>query len=385
MDSSEIILGIDLGTSYSTAAAVIGNEVYFALDARGEATFPSVVHFPAKGPPVVGHDAEKFRATDPQNTLYGIKRIVGRPFDSPAVRLLDHSATFRLKAAGKGEPVISTQAGDHSASEVASIILRHLRERAEARFKKKITKAVLTVPVTAPTQVHDAMVRCGRMAGLEVLKVLTEPCAGAISRGRVATSGAPLLVYDFGGGTFDAAIVQQVSGKLRVLASSGDECLGGDDFDALFARFVGDKLEGTFHKDFTRDAVIWDRIQRTCERVKRALSTSAEAKFSVKDLFRLGGVEQHLEAVIRREQLTPVWAELVERSILCAQESLTQAQLSPEQLGLVLLIGGTSYLPQVRAAVPRAFGPQCVLETDPQTAVARGAALVAAHPEILIA
>ena len=382
---SEIVLGIDLGTSYSSAAAVVNGRLHFALDNRGEACVPSVVHFPRSGPILVGADADRLRASDPANTVFGIKRLVGHSADSPAARLLDACSAFKIKAQPGGEAAVVVRSGEHGATEVAALILRHLRERAEARFQRRIGKAVLTVPVGATQGVREAMARAGRIAGLEVLRIVSEPCAGAVARlGNASWGAAPLLVYDFGGGTFDAAVVQGQAKQLRVLSAGGDDCLGGDDFDLAFARWIANGVHRTRSVDVTLDAILWDRIQRQCELVKRALSSSSEARFQVKDE-RGAGAGQHLDYLVRREHLVQPWSELVQRSVAAAVETVRAAGVETGDLGAILLIGGTSYVPQVRAAVAQAFPRPCIVEEDPQTAVARGAALLAAAPDLLAA
>jgi len=385
--SSELVLGVDLGTTYSTAAVVIDGRYHYAVDGRGEAAIPSVVHFPKAGPPVVGSDAVRLRATDPQNTVVGIKRVIGRPADSPAVRLLDQVAAFKLKAQGRAEASVVVRSGEHSASEVASLILRYLRERAELRFGRRVQRAVLTVPALATVEVKEAMVRCGKMAGLEVVRLVAEPCAGGVARGMGAAGvgSAPVLVYDFGGGTLDATVLQRDGLHLKVLSAGGDDCLGGDDFDTAFARWVASGVYRLQGVDITRDAVVWDRIQRQCELVKRALSSAPEARFQVRDAFSVGGRAQHLDYMVRREHLAPHWAELVDRSIATAAQTVDQAGITDlDRLGAVLLIGGTTFVPMVRVGVAQAFPRPCVFEDDPQTAVARGAALLAGDPSLLV-
>jgi molecular chaperone DnaK len=381
--SSELVLGIDLGTTYSTAAAVIGGKVHFALDARGEACIPSVVHFPRSGPAVVGADADRLRSTDPQNTVFGVKRLIGRSADSPQARLLDACAGFKLKPQGADEAAVVVRTGTYAASEVAACLLRYLRERAEARFGRRFAKAVVTVPVTATDAVRDAMVRCGRMAGLDVLRIVSEPCAGAVAGAAVGVEGAaPLLVYDFGGGTFDATVVRRVDGRIQALSATGDDCLGGDDLDLAFARWIASGVHRVHRHDVTRDVVTWIRIQRHCELVKRALSAAGEARYHVADAL---GTGRDLDLVVRREHLIPEWSELVTRSVEAAGAAVQEAGLGLTDLRGILLIGGTTYVPQVRAGVAAALGRPCVIEDDPQTAVARGAAILAAHPELLAA
>ena len=385
MEASEIILGIDLGTSYSTAAAVVGGKVVFALDARGEPCVPSVVHFPRSGPPVVGAEAEKARATDPENTVSGIKRLVGREADSPAARLLDAASAFRIRGAKGAEASVVVRGAERPASEVAAVILRHLRELAEARMRRRVGKAVVTVPVTAAPEVREAMVRCGRMAGLEVVRVVDEPCAGALARGLAAAppEGKPQLVYDFGGGTFDATVVERRGGAMRVLSAGGDDCLGGDDLDLAFARWIANAVQKAHGKDATRDAVLWERIQRTCERVKRALSGATEARYHVPDAFATAGKEQKIDYLVKREVVDLLWKELVVRSLKASVETVRQSGVPAGRLASVLLIGGTSYVPQVRTSVAALFQVPPAIDEDPQTAVARGAAWIASQGSML--
>lgn len=384
--ASEALLGIDLGTTFSTAAVVLDGRFHYALDGRGDPCIPSVVHFPKSGPVLVGTEAEKHRATDPTNTIAGIKRVIARPFDSPAARVLDASSAFRLKGSGAHEVSVVTRSGEFTASQVASFIVRHLKERAETRFGRTFTKCFMTVPVAAGPSVREAMVRIGRMAGLEVLRILSEPVAGALSRGLAGAGGTdkPALVYDFGGGTLDTAIVQRVQDRISVRSANGDDCLGGNDFDIAFARHVADTIWGQVSIDVTKDALLFDRISRQCELVKRALSSTAEARFFVPDALGTPGHRRNLDVMVRREHLHLPWKELVERSLTVTRDTVTSAGIQPRDLGTVMLIGGTTFIPLVRAAVARALPIPLDIENDPQTAVARGAAVLAVMPHLLL-
>jgi len=385
MAGSEIILGIDFGTSYSTAATVMNGKIYFAKDSRGESCVPSLVHFPKKGPPVVGFEAEKFRASDPQATVAGVKRLIGRGADSSERRLFDQISPVRVKPGGVGEAILQVPGGDRSASDVGALILQHLKAQAESRFQQKVTKAVLTIPVKAGPAAHAAMVRCGKMAGLEILQIVPEPCAGAISQGRSSTDGMPLLVFDFGGGTFDSTVMRYEEKRMKVLSTGGDEVLGGDNFDQAFAKMVAGVIYKATQKDVTKDAVLWDRVARTCETVKRALSRGEESRYQIPNAFLWAGQDYSVNVNVTRRDLAPHWAELVNRAVMCAAATLVAADVTDAELSRVLMIGGTSFIPQVQAAVKGQFKSSVVLEADPQTAVARGAALVAAYPEILAA
>ncbi|MEW6431963.1 MAG: Hsp70 family protein [Myxococcota bacterium] len=383
--STEIILGVDFGTTFSTAAAVIGGKFHYALDDRGESCVPSVVHFPKAGPPVVGAEAERLRARDPENTVFGIKRVIGRPIDSPQARVLNASALFHLDGRGGGEVKVKTRAGAMQASEVAAIIIRYLKERAQQRFGKTIHKAVVTVPVAATPDVREAMARVGRMAGLEVVRVIAEPVAGALARGIAGANdqGQPRLVFDFGGGTLDVTVVQRVGKTVRVLSATGDDCLGGDDFDVAFARWVARRVWASHAVDITRDAILVDAVQRQCEAVKRALSAANSARYFIPDALGGAGRTSPIDIQVSRLDLRPEWADLVSRAVEVTRAAVTQARLSNADLHLVSMIGGTAYVPQVREAIGHHLGRPLDVEIDPQTAVARGAALLAAMPGLL--
>jgi molecular chaperone DnaK len=384
--AAEPILGIDLGTTFSTAALVIDGRFHYALDGRGDSCIPSVVHFPKSGPVLVGHDAERMRATDPLNTIAGIKRVIARPIDHPAARVLDAASVFKLKGIGRGEVSVVTSSGEYTASQVASFIVRYLKERAEARFGRSMTRCFMTVPVSAGAEVRQAMVRIGRMAGLEVLRVLSEPVAGALARGigGAAATDAPTMVYDFGGGTLDTTVVQRQGDRISVRSAGGDDCLGGNDFDLAFARHVASAIWGLASVDVTKDVVLFDKIQRQCELVKRALSGAKEARFFVPDALGTPRQRRNLDVLVKREQLFGPWKELIDRSITVTAETIVAANVKPKELGSVMLIGGTTFVPQVREAVARSLAVPLDLEADPQTAVARGAALLAVVPRLLL-
>ncbi|MFZ5445989.1 MAG: Hsp70 family protein [Myxococcota bacterium] len=382
---NEPVLGIDLGTTFSTAALVVNGKFHYATDERGEACIPSVVHFPRNGPPLVGAEADKLRASDPENTVWAIKRVIARPLDSPQARRLQAGAVFKLVGTGAEEVKVRTRTGDYGASEVASLIMRNLKDRAQQRFGRALTKAVVTVPVPAPPNVREAMVRIGRMAGLEVVRVISEPVAGALARGIAGAqdSGAPRLIFDFGGGTLDVTAVQHAGDQVKVLGAGGDDSLGGDDFDTAFARSVASHVWGSFQFDVTRDVILADAIQRTCERVKRALSAAPSARYFIPEALGVRGRRWNIEMTVSRTAMSAVWAELISRAVEVTRQTLEATGVTPAQLSMVSLIGGTTFIPQVREAVAAHFQRPLDLEADPQTAVARGAAFLGAMPSLI--
>jgi molecular chaperone DnaK len=383
--AAEPILGIDLGTTFSTAALVVNGKFHYAVDERGEACIPSVVHFPRSGAPIVGAEADRLRASAPDETVSGIKRVINRPIDSPQARLLGASTAFRMVGAGDTELKVKVRGGEFTASEVASLIVRHLKERAQQRFGRTLNRAVMTVPSMATPQLKEAMVRVGRMAGLEVVRVIPEPVAGALARGiaGAADTGAPRLIFDFGGGTLDLTVVRRVDKQVQVFVSGGDDALGGDDFDAAFARYVASSLWGAHKVDVTKDAILSDAIVRQCEKVKRLLSSAAATRYLIPEALGVAGRRWNIDLQVSRVTMKPVWAQLVERAVEATRETIAASGLGPEDISMFSLIGGTALIPQVQNTLTQAFGRPLDLEADPQTAVARGAAFLAAFPQLI--
>lgn len=376
--SAPTILGIDLGTTFSTAAAVVGGKLRFALDERGEACIPSVVYFGSSGPPLVGERADKMRISDPANAVWGVKRLLGRSKDSPAVRLLDATSNTKLRALPGDEVGVVARGRDYGAPEVAAMIIRYLRERAEVRFGTKLKHAVITVPVAASQKTRDATQLAARMAGLEVVRIVHEPCAAAVAAGLQDFRGQrKMLVYDFGGGTFDVTAIEQSNTDFRVLSSGGDDCLGGDNLDEALGMSVINHLWKVYRFDANRDIIAKARIERQAELVKRALSSAPETHFRLEKVCTVGGRPQDLDLKISRSEVEPLWQELVDRTLRITAECMLGAKLRPQDLAAVVLVGGTTFVPLVRTSVARVFGSPVSYEADPQTTVAAGAAILA--------
>ena len=376
--SPELTLGIDLGTSFSTVAVRVNDRTYFVPDNRGEACIPSIVYFPSDGAPVIGAYALKKRPIEPANTISGIKRILGRDFESPEAKILRANSAVRMRKAPNGAPVIETRAGDHTAVDIASLIFSHLRSLAETRFRAKITKAVLTLPASATTEVEHATVKAAKAAGLDVLRTLTEPHAAALACGLDQRHKfRKLLVYDFGGGTFDATAIDQREGRFEPMAIGGDGCLGGDDLDHALAGLASSHVWKTTKVELSNDVERWDRLIREAEQTKRALSARDVAPLRLKRAFLAKGRDRDLELMIHRQDVEPRWTPLIQRSITVAAQTLLAAGLKPKDIGATLMVGGTTFVPMVQAALTKLMGPTVLPHASPQTSVAEGAAIAA--------
>ncbi len=376
----ELTLGIDLGNSFSTVAVRFNGRTYFVPDNRGEPCIPSVVYFPEDGSPVVGAYAVRMRQLEPTNTVSGIKRILGRHFDSPEVKILGAHSAVRMRPAPNNTPILDTRAGEHTPIEVATYIFKHLRELAEARFRTAARKVVITLPASATPDVEHATVQAARRAGLEVLKTLSEPHAAALAAGiDKRFDQQRLLVYDFGGGTFDATALDQGDGHIEPIAVGGDGCLGGDDLDNALAELASAHVWKTTKVELSNDVERWDRLVRESENTKRALSARHVAPLRLKSAFHSRGKDHDLELMIHRQDIEPRWAPLVQRSVMVTAQTLLAAGLKPKDIGMTLMVGGTTFVPMVKLALDRLMGGSIEHHPSPQTAVAEGAAIAAAR------
>lgn len=380
MGRQEIVLGIDLGTSFSTAAAWVQGKMYLVPDERGEPCIPTVVHYAQEGPPLIGYAALQVRRRDPENTVSGIKRVLGRDLESPEGRVFAAGSAVNLKAAPNGKVILTTRAGEHTAEEIAAALYNHLRRLAEHRFQTRISKAVLTIPAAANEACREATIRAARQAGLEVLETIHEPTSAAVAFGLDRYKGQRrVLIYDFGGGTFDVTIMQQTDQNLKVLAVGGDATLGGDDFDHQMAEHAAGVVWRRHQIEIQHDVVRWDRLNREAEVTKRALSAMQSARLRVKDAFTVHRRPHDLDITISRDAIAPRWKDLVDRSIQTTAETMVKSGLRPSGIDTLLLVGGTTYIPMVRQAISRVMSKQGEHPGDPQTAVACGAAVTAAR------
>ena len=377
----EVVLGIDLGTSFSSAAAWFAGKIYLVADNRGEPCIPSVVHYvPNNSVPVVGHEAAQRRQSAPENTIGNVKRILGKPFDSPEVRTFAAGSAVSIRSAKNGSVILETCRGEQTPTEVASDIYRHLKTLAEKRFHLPVRKAVLTVPATATAQTTAATITAARQGGLEVIDTIHEPTAAAIAFGLDHHQGKRLLlIYDFGGGTFDVTIVNQQDSHLHPIATGGDSMLGGDDFDEVVAQWACGQVWTKYQVDLSKDIVRWDRILKESEKSKRALSALESAPLRVPKAFSYQSRHVDLDLSIKRTEIEPLWQDLVKRSLTSTAECMLAAKLRPTNFDTLLLVGGTTYVPLVRQSIAKMMKKAGQYPEDPQTAVACGAAIRAAR------
>jgi molecular chaperone DnaK len=380
MPERETILGIDFGTAYTSAAALLGGKASFVLD-DGDPLIPSVVHIPRQGPPVVGVRAVQLGIAQPAATVTSVKRLLGRGMSDPEVRLIDAGVGYRIKAGPQQMAVLEIRDQTFAPTQIAGYVLERVRDLAARRFGGRVERAVMTVPVAATPAYRDALRQAARIAGLEVLQFIAEPIAGGIALGmNMQACDRRLAVCDFGGGTFDATLLEQRGHGFKPVAVAGDAFLGGDDFDDALANAVADDVFRSTRKDMHQDIVRWRELVWHCESIKRQLSGAARANLRMKEAVTHGGQRRDLNVAIDRSWAEPRWQPLVARAVEALQRLLESSTWEARSVDEVLLIGGTTMIPLVRRAFAEFFGRAVTAPPHADVAVTMGAAIqTAAH------
>lgn len=377
MDPSAPALGIDFGATATKAALLHGGRVQLVLD-DSRSHLPSAVWVPPRG------DLELLRpgaraAADPARAIVGIKRLLGRAHADPAVRALDAGVGYRITSGPDGAALVDVGGTLVSPVQVVATVLRHVRVLAERRAGRPIDRAVLSIPVVTAPAYAPALRRAAALAGLDEVRLVHEPVA-ALWGARV--SGGPgrrVLVCDYGGGTFDAALLVLDSTRVQVLATSGDAFLGGADFDVALADAVAGAVLRERGARLRADLVARAELVARCEEAKRALSSATEARLRVPGAWVEGGVAHDLDQRLRRAEVEPVWRPLVDRALATAGEALRNAGVPAQLIDDLLLVGGTNLIPSVRAAFACRFARQPTAIDASDVVVAVGLASIAAH------
>jgi len=373
-----LAIGIDLGTSYSCAAAVRDDAVVVAEDVAGRRTLPSMVYFGPSGEVAVGHEARSLVSDDPEHVIHSAKRFLGRRFDDGAVRIARNAYFYKLSEGPNGWPVLDVRGGPYTVPEVCACVLKALKSQAENFFGEEVTQAVITVPAGADDAQREQTRIAGRIAGLEVLKLLNEPTAAALAHALAGPLGRTVVIYDFGGGTFDCSVMEWGAAASTVLATHGDTFLGGDDIDLAMAVHVAGWFQRQTSADVRQRASEWKRLLLACEAAKVQLSEVERALIRIPAAAHLDSGPVDLACAVDRPLLDRLAGPLVQQTVELMAEAVSFAGLEWSQVDDVLLVGGSSRLEAVRAAVERGSGrvPHGPA-VDPDTAVCMGAAVEA--------
>ena len=372
-----LALGIDLGTSFSCAAAVRDDAVVVVEDEQGRRTTPSIVHFSSSGQVIVGHDARPLMISEARNTIHAAKRFLGRRFHDGAVRVAQNAYLYRVGEGPNQWPVIEAWGGPYTVPEVCACILRDLKIRAETFFGEPVEQAVITVPANADDAQREQTRIAGRIAGLKEIHLLNEPTAAALAYSLTGAAGRRMVVYDFGGGTFDCSVIDWATPSAKVLSTHGDSFLGGDDIDIAMAVHLAQLFKTETGVDLRGRVVEWNRLLQACEQAKRQLSRAGAATIRMKNIVSTADGPLDFVRKLNREELEQLVESYVSQTIELTLDAVALGGLEVGSVDQVLLVGGSSRLPLVRRSVQEAMGQAPLFDLDPNTAVAMGAAIEA--------
>ncbi len=371
-------IGIDLGTTNSVVAVVIGGEPVVIPNQEGQRTTPSVVAFTDKGERLVGQIAKRQAITNPENTIFSIKRLMGRKYNSPEVQEAKKKLPYKIVEAPNGDAHVEIMGKRYSPPEISAMILQKLKQAAEDYLGETVTEAVITVPAYFDDSQRQATKDAGRIAGLNVLRIINEPTAAALAYGLDKKKEEKIAVYDLGGGTFDISILEIGEGVIEVKATNGDTYLGGDDFDQKIMDWLIDEFKKQEGIDLRKDRMALQRLKEAAEKAKIELSSAMETEINLPFITADASGPKHLLMKLSRAKFEQLVEDLVERTLEPCKRALADAGLSQKDIDEVVLVGGQTRTPRVQQVVKEYFGKEPHKGVNPDEVVAVGAAIQAA-------
>jgi molecular chaperone DnaK len=372
------VIGIDLGTTNSVCAVMVGGEPVVIPSAEGGRLIPSVVAVnPSTGERVVGQIAKRQAVTNPEHTIYSIKRFMGRKLDDPHVQHALQLVPYQVSAAENGDVQVKMGERTYSPPEIAAILLQKIRADAEAYLGEPVTQAVITVPAYFNDSQRQATKDAGRIAGLDVLRIINEPTASSLAYGLGNEEDEVIAVYDLGGGTFDISILDVGDGVFEVKATNGDTFLGGDDFDQRVITYVAERFLEQESIDLREDRQSLQRLKEACERAKIELSSVLETEINLPFVAADETGPKHLQMKLTRAKLEELTDDLVHRSLGPCRQALEDAHLTPDDVGQVILVGGQTRMPAIQKLVASFFHRDPHKGINPDEVVGVGAAIQA--------
>ncbi len=373
------IIGIDLGTTFSVVAVMEGGEPVVITGSEGERLCPSVVAVnPKTGERMAGWVARRQAVTNPENTIFSIKRLMGRKFNDPLVQKAMKRLPYKITEAPNGDAWVWMGGKSYSPPEISAMILQKLKTDAEAYLGSPVTQAVITVPAYFNDSQRQATKDAGKIAGLEVLRIINEPTASSLAYGLDKKKDEQIAVYDLGGGTFDISILSLGEGVFEVNSTNGDTFLGGDDFDLRVIDWIADEFKRENGIDLRQDRMALQRLKEAAEKAKKELSTVMQTEVNLPFITADQSGPKHLLMTLTRAKLEQLVGDLVEKTISPVQQALQDAKLNPSDIDEVVLVGGQTRMPLVQEAVRKFFGKQPNQSVNPDEVVAVGAAIQAA-------
>lgn len=369
------VIGIDLGTTNCCVSVMEGGAVQIIPTKEGGRTMPSTVAFTEKGERLVGQIAKRQSVTNPTNTLFAVKRLIGRKFDSPEVEKMRETVPFEIVESPNGDAHINILEQVYSPPEISAIVLQKLKEAAEEFLGTPVTEAIVTVPAYFDDMQRQATRDAGKIAGLEVQRIINEPTAAALAYGFDKTGSERIAIYDLGGGTFDITILEMNDGVFEVLSTSGNTFLGGEDFDQRIINWLVETFEQEHGVSLRSDRLALQRLKEGAERAKCELSSVTETTINLPFIAADASGPKHVNSVLTREKFEELVADLVELSVEPCQKALWDAKLEPKDIDKVILVGGQTRSPIITRTVTEVFGIEPSTEINPDEVVAMGAAV----------
>ena len=370
------VIGIDLGTTNSVVAVVEGGDPTVIANQEGSRLTPSVVAFTKEGETLVGQVAKRQAITNPDNTIFSIKRFMGRRYDEVTSEI--KLVPYKVLKAQNGDARVESRGKVYSPPEISALVLRKLKEAAEAYLGEKVTQAVITVPAYFNDSQRQATKDAGAIAGLEVLRIVNEPTAAALAYGLDKKKDETVAVYDLGGGTFDISVLEIGEGVVEVKATNGDTHLGGDDFDQRVMDWIAEEFKRDNGIDLRKDRMALQRLKEAAEKAKCELSTTVQTEINLPFVTADATGPKHLVLTLTRAKLESLVADLIERSLTPCREAMRQAAVNPGDIDEVILVGGQTRMPKVQEEVKKLFGKEPNRTVNPDEVVAVGAAVQAA-------
>jgi molecular chaperone DnaK len=370
------VIGIDLGTTNSVVAVMEGSTPRVIENAEGARTTPSIVAFSDNGERIVGQPAKRQAITNPEGTLFAIKRLIGRTFDDPMTKEDMKLVPYKIVRGPNGDAWVEAQGKQYSPSQISAYILQKMKETAEAYLGEKVTQAVITVPAYFNDAQRQATKDAGKIAGLDVLRIINEPTAAALAYGveKKHKSGT-VAVYDLGGGTFDVSILEIGDGVFEVKSTSGDTFLGGEDFDMRLVEYLADEFKKDTGINIKNDKLALQRLKDAAEKAKIELSSAQQTDINLPYITADASGPKHLALKITRAKFEQLVDDLVQRTIEPCKKALKDAGISASEISEVILVGGQSRMPKVQELVKQVFGKEPNKTVNPDEAVAIGAAI----------
>ncbi|MBB4154671.1 molecular chaperone DnaK [Sphingomonas jinjuensis] len=371
------VIGIDLGTTNSCVAVMEGGKPKVIENAEGARTTPSIVAFAKDGERLIGQPAKRQAVTNGDNTIFAVKRLIGRRFDDPVTKKDTELVPYHIVKGQNGDAWVQAGGKDYSPSQISAFVLQKMKETAESYLGETVTQAVITVPAYFNDAQRQATKDAGQIAGLEVLRIINEPTAAALAYGLEKQDGKTIAVYDLGGGTFDVSILEIGDGVFEVKATNGDTFLGGEDFDNKLVEYLAEGFKKDEGIDLSKDKLALQRLKEAAEKAKIELSSAASTEVNLPFITADQNGPKHLVKTISRADLERLVEPLIQRTIDPMKKALADAGLKSGDISEVVLVGGMTRMPKVREAVKNFFGKDPHTGVNPDEVVAMGAAIQA--------